>query len=59
MCLAVDSDGEKIAKEMEVEEKYQKVQAVVFLSEFQIQLFCKEPHLVSQEQQLYCMSCSC
>ena len=47
MCPAVDSDSEKIAKEMEVEEKYQKVQAVVFLSEFQIQLFCKEPHLVS------------
>ena len=47
VCPAVDTVGEKLAEEVEVEEKYQKVQAVVRLSEFQIQLFCKEPHLVN------------
>ena len=34
-------------KRMEIKEKYQKVQAVVSLTEFQVQLFCNEPRLVS------------
>lgn len=45
--LAVAAEDDQKTETMEDEEKYEKVKAIVALSEFQLQFFRNEPHLVS------------